>query len=833
MPSRIGGDNGGDVVGPNTSTDEAIVRFNGITGDEVQDSTATITDTGVATFQTTTDSQAAFNVKNAGGSTILKLETLRPDLAVSAPDLFAVNANGYSDYPGSGVAIRLGRFWSSMDSGTQSNRIFGVDARLRFTGTAAITGDHQARGFNANVTWNSTGTADSLVGIQNFMGVGGGAGVTTGLIGESIANRALIGYNTNDAGSITDGVSFLGAAPKGIDANHTITNMYAFYAEDQAGTGVTDSYGLFIEDQTSPGFAIRTGTGYVALGDTTTITGSQDTVQLNIIGDAAQTADLVALKDSASLVQSSFSSIGGAHFNQQNEGLAVVRMDGNSENYVFYMDAAEDAIGLGTNEVTFTYQQIGGGPFTSNPRVMIEIGPDGNDTGFVMRSRSDTPAKAGLVEFMRAGAGETEPKQFYTVGGFRAGAWDGAKYLGNAGLFFKLDFDAATDYAPIGCEFITGDGATATYSILRGTSSGNVGLRTSLPSAPITAEGNTVFNLSQSDANFRIAGLGVAFPLYYDAGSAQLNFGGAASGSIMRLTEGAIDINRSNNPYDFRIRTQTYSKFFWVDGGLDVAGFGSTFGTEWLRISANAVTINETGDNATVFRVEGDTDQSLLRTSPSNNRVGVGVAAPLEKFHVGGNVRIGAGAAGTDYTLTFDGETNDGVITWMEDEDYFRLEDDLVFNTNAGLCFGEIYGADTSTTLTITGTGKANKVQITSFAVDGQSNNMTPDHTNDHITVDVAGKYLCTVSIHMLSTGGGGADNYGYSVYKNNGATEFANLHGQRDLTGGGGDEGSISLSGILDLAATDTVEVWIWNNTNTDDVIVDDINLSLVQIGG
>ena len=36
---------------------------------------------------------------------------------------------------------------------------------------------------------------------------------------------------------------------------------------------------------------------------------------------------------------------------------------------------------------------------------------------------------------------------------------------------------------------------------------------------------------------------------------------------------------------------------------------------------------------------------------------------------------IGAGAAGTDIALTFDGETNDGVITWMEDEDYFRFSD--------------------------------------------------------------------------------------------------------------------------------------------------------------
>ena len=36
---------------------------------------------------------------------------------------------------------------------------------------------------------------------------------------------------------------------------------------------------------------------------------------------------------------------------------------------------------------------------------------------------------------------------------------------------------------------------------------------------------------------------------------------------------------------------------------------------------------------------------------------------------------FGVGTAGSDIVMTFDGETNDGVITWMEDEDYFRFSD--------------------------------------------------------------------------------------------------------------------------------------------------------------
>jgi uncharacterized protein YneR len=53
-----------------------------------------------------------------------------------------------------------------------------------------------------------------------------------------------------------------------------------------------------------------------------------------------------------------------------------------------------------------------------------------------------------------------------------------------------------------------------------------------------------------------------------------------------------------------------------------------------------------------------------------------GGGAPITRAH--GNFTIGHGFTDVDYTLTFDGESADGVITWMEDEDYFRFEDDVL-----------------------------------------------------------------------------------------------------------------------------------------------------------
>lgn len=49
---------------------------------------------------------------------------------------------------------------------------------------------------------------------------------------------------------------------------------------------------------------------------------------------------------------------------------------------------------------------------------------------------------------------------------------------------------------------------------------------------------------------------------------------------------------------------------------------------------------------------------------------------------------IGIGAAGIDYSLLFDGETNDGQLTWKEDEDYFRFEDDIFVAAGERLSIG-------------------------------------------------------------------------------------------------------------------------------------------------
>jgi len=190
--------------------------------------------------------------------------------------------------------------------------------------------------------------------------------------------------------------------------------------------------------------------------------------------------------------------------------------------------------------------------------------------------------------------------------------------------------------------------------------------------------------------------------------------------------------------------------------------------------------------------------------------------------------------AGDDSYIEFDGSALNIKADAVTATDVIALQSDVVFvGAGSGLPYGEIYGSEVASEIAIAGTGIANKVQITSFASDGLSNLATPDHTNDHITVVKTGIYKITCSISAESAAGGGADTFGYAVYKNNGATQFANTHINRQMAGGGGDVASITLQGLVSLTAADTIEVWVWNNSSTSNIVIDDITLNIIEIGG
>jgi len=82
-------------------------------------------------------------------------------------------------------------------------------------------------------------------------------------------------------------------------------------------------------------------------------------------------------------------------------------------------------------------------------------------------------------------------------------------------------------------------------------------------------------------------------------------------------------------------------------------------------------------------------NQLLAAFAASTGHTHDGTAAeggPITKL-LGNTLTFGAATAGTDITITFDGETSDGVFKWMEDEDYFEFSDDLLVASTEKLQF--------------------------------------------------------------------------------------------------------------------------------------------------
>lgn len=103
-------------------------------------------------------------------------------------------------------------------------------------------------------------------------------------------------------------------------------------------------------------------------------------------------------------------------------------------------------------------------------------------------------------------------------------------------------------------------------------------------------------------------------------------------------------------------------------GGLTAWGTNHAAGSPYLGSVNLRACYNNTGNIIMTTRVSS-TDYVRLLIENDGDVV------------ISKNLTIGDGTAATDYTLTFDGETNDGILTWMEDEDYFKFSDDILMNS--------------------------------------------------------------------------------------------------------------------------------------------------------
>jgi len=144
---------------------------------------------------------------------------------------------------------------------------------------------------------------------------------------------------------------------------------------------------------------------------------------------------------------------------------------------------------------------------------------------------------------------------------------------------------------------------------------------------------------------------------------------------------------------DDRVRetsTTTGTGTLNLDGAVDgfqtfVAGVGNSnttyyaivnrSETEW-ELGLGTVTDASTDTLARTTVISSSNSDSAVSFSAGTKDVFVTLpASKTAVFDTSNNFTIGTGAAGVDYTLTFNGADSDGVLTWMEDEDLFKFTD--------------------------------------------------------------------------------------------------------------------------------------------------------------
>ncbi len=185
-----------------------------------------------------------------------------------------------------------------------------------------------------------------------------------------------------------------------------------------------------------------------------------------------------------------------------------------------------------------------------------------------------------------------------------------------------------------------------------------------------------------------------------------------------------------------------------------------------------------------------------------------GEGGPISTL-AGHGITFGAGTAGTDIVITFDGETNDGVLKWMEDEDYFEFSDDILVASSEKLQF-----RDTALYINSSTDGQLDIVADTLVQVATAA--FTVDASGD-ITLDAGGADV--VLKDDGTTFGSLTNSSGELVIKSGSTPTAALTFSGANITA----EGNLTVDGNLDV--TGTFDLSDSNFTNAGNIQLDSIS--------
>lgn len=231
-------------------------------------------------------------------------------------------------------------------------------------------------------------------------------------------------------------------------------------------------------------------------------------------------------------------------------------------------------------------------------------------------------------------------------------------------------------------------------------------------------------------------------------------------------------------------------------------------GTGYVRRSTTEIATGEVIEAAD-FNNEFNDIVSAFTASTGHSHDGTTAEGGNVTKLLGAAITIGDGSAGADIVLTFDGETSDGVLTWMEDEDHFKFSDDIVVDGTKRLYFNDEGGEYIH--------GDGTDLNLVSGADINIPANIGLTFGDDGEKIEGDGSDLTVSSSAVLTLDAGG----GITIDADSGTITFAD---------GGVSLGTITSSGYSGTSAVATVATTV---TITDNESTNENNALIFTAGG
>jgi len=488
----------------------------------------------------------------------------------------------------------------------------------------------KAGGFNLGNMYALLGTVKNT----------GTAGTISGMYGMYV--NILVGTNAAHAGTITQAVVYYAPAPARSAGTATITSMYGAYIGNQGAAFVTNAIGLEIGDQSGAG-------------------------TLNI-----------ALRTNAGLIV----------FNEGGDANSDVRMEGDTNVNLFFLDASADKIGIGT----------------STPGYLLEVNGTfkANTTTPVFGDYTMTIPATGTVAMLGVA------NVFTTVQTVQVAT------ATSAGMILKTTDNNTTNYllsiqnsSGTAKTFIRADGSvdigatsqiTTTNNLLdvskndNASTSGTVrGARIQLRINPPSASSANYYGLMVNPYTAGIQNItgeivGATYQVSHtstntlttlkalDANIANYSGGTISTAVGSQMIMSTYGSSTTNNSFGLNIQHYIYG-LATVGAAYDIRlrdGYCPTAFTSWtthyglyvddhtkaatnyaIVTNAGLIVFNEGGAASSDVRMEGDTNANLFFLDASADQIGIGTATPGYLLEVNGTFKANTTTpVFSTYTLT-------------------------------------------------------------------------------------------------------------------------------------------------------------------------------------